>query len=116
MQKYLVMSKKSSTFAPAFEKTHVSLAQLVEQLTLNQWVESSSLSGDTKDTFECLFFVFLFIFWQKSSFIFAHVKKMLYLCKCKGLRIIKLNIFMKKLFFLLMYFLTFALQRNYQNY
>ena len=80
----------------------VSLAQLVEQLTLNQWVESSSLSGDTKDTFECLFFVFLFIFWQKSSFIFAHVKKMLYLCKCKGLRIIKLNIFMKKLFFLLM--------------
>ena len=26
----------------------VSLAQLVEQLTLNQWVESSSLSGDTK--------------------------------------------------------------------
>ena len=42
------MSKKSSTFAPAFEKTRVSLAQLVEQLTLNQWVESSSLSGDTK--------------------------------------------------------------------
>ena len=41
------MSKKSSTFAPAFEKK-VSLAQLVEQLTLNQWVESSSLSGDTK--------------------------------------------------------------------
>ena len=27
---------------------NVSLAQLVEQLTLNQWVESSSLSGDTK--------------------------------------------------------------------
>ena len=48
MQKNLVMSKKSSTFAPAFEKTRVSLAQLVEQLTLNQWVESSSLSGDTK--------------------------------------------------------------------
>ncbi len=37
----------------------VSLAQLVEQLTLNQWVESSSLSGDTKDTFGCLFFVCL---------------------------------------------------------
>ena len=44
------MSKKSSTFAPAFEKEPVSLAQLVEQLTLNQWVESSSLSGDTKRT------------------------------------------------------------------
>ena len=27
----------------------VSLAQLVEQLTLNQWVESSSLSGDTNE-------------------------------------------------------------------
>ena len=33
----------------------VSLAQLVEQLTLNQWVESSSLSGDTKDICGCLF-------------------------------------------------------------
>ena len=28
-QKYLVVSKKSSTFAPAFEKEHVFLAQLV---------------------------------------------------------------------------------------
>ena len=52
------MSKKSSTFAPAFEKEYVSLAQLVEQLTLNQWVESSSLSGDTKDIFGCLFLCF----------------------------------------------------------
>ncbi len=41
------MSKKSSTFAPAFERKRVSLAQLVEQLTLNQWVEGSSPSGDT---------------------------------------------------------------------
>ena len=41
------MSKKSSTFAPAFQKCEVSLAQLVEQLTLNQWVEGSSPSGDT---------------------------------------------------------------------
>ncbi len=32
----------------SFERSNVSLAQLVEQLTLNQWVESSSLSGDTK--------------------------------------------------------------------
>ena len=54
--KNLVISKKSSNFAPAFGKEAskkdanfiVSLAQLVEQLTLNQWVESSSLSGDTK--------------------------------------------------------------------
>ena len=47
--KYLHISKKSSTFAPAFRKEHVSLAQLVEQLTLNQWVEGSSPSGDTKE-------------------------------------------------------------------
>ena len=42
------MSKKSSTFAPAFEKEHVFLAQLVEQLTLNQWVQGSSPWEDTK--------------------------------------------------------------------
>ena len=55
--KNLVISKKSSNFAPAFGKEAskkdanfiVSLAQLVEQLTLNQWVESSSLSGDTNE-------------------------------------------------------------------
>ena len=41
------MSKKSSTFAPAFEKGHVFLAQLVEQLTLNQWVQGSSPWEDT---------------------------------------------------------------------
>ena len=29
-------------------ESFVSLAQLVEQLTLNQWVEGSSPSGDTK--------------------------------------------------------------------
>ena len=44
------MSKKSSTFAPAFEMKHVFLAQLVEQLTLNQWVQGSSPWEDTKDT------------------------------------------------------------------
>ena len=48
-QKYLVVSKKSSTFAPALEKEHVFLAQLVEQLTLNQWVQGSSPWEDTKD-------------------------------------------------------------------
>ena len=42
--------KKSSTFAPAFETKHVFLAQLVEQLTLNQWVQGSSPWEDTKDT------------------------------------------------------------------
>ena len=47
-RKYLVISKKSSTFAPAFEKELVFLAQLVEQLTLNQWVQGSSPWEDTK--------------------------------------------------------------------
>ena len=45
--KNLVVSEKSSTFATAFEKylncfTDAPLAQLVEQLTLNQWVPGSS--------------------------------------------------------------------------
>ena len=64
LQKYLRISKKSSTFAPAFEKREVSLAQLVEQLTLNQWVESSSLSGDTnkKDAKR-----HLFLFYRLSA-------------------------------------------------
>ena len=54
--KNLVSSKKSSTFAPAFETKHVFLAQLVEQLTLNQWVQGSSPWEDTKDTSKgCLF-------------------------------------------------------------
>ena len=58
--KYLVNSKKSSTFAPAFEKKRVFLAQLVEQLTLNQWVQGSSPWEDTKrHPFGCLFFVLL---------------------------------------------------------
>ena len=39
----------------------VSLAQLVEQLTLNQWVEGSSPSGDTKQM-DCLQVAHLFCF------------------------------------------------------
>ena len=50
------MSKKSSTFAPAFEKEHVFLAQLVEQLTLNQWVQGSSPWEDTKTSIRVSFF------------------------------------------------------------
>ena len=45
--KYLAMSNKGYTFAPANdapanEKEVALLAQLVEQLTLNQWVQGSS--------------------------------------------------------------------------
>ena len=36
------------TFATEIEKRFDSVAQLVEQMTLNHWVESSSLSGVTK--------------------------------------------------------------------
>ena len=49
------MSKKSSTFAPAFEKEHVFLAQLVEQLTLNQWVQGSSPWRCTINFFNAFF-------------------------------------------------------------
>ena len=44
-------SKILPNFAPQLRETPIandSVAQLVEQLTLNQWVESSSLSGVTK--------------------------------------------------------------------
>lgn len=34
-------------YIEALEREHGSLAQLVEQLTLNQWVEGSSPSGTT---------------------------------------------------------------------
>ena len=56
-RKYLVISKKSSTFAPAFEIKQVFLAQLVEQLTLNQWVQGSSPWEDTKDIQSDVFFL-----------------------------------------------------------
>ena len=47
------------TFASVIADTiqNDSLAQLVEQLTLNQWVEGSNPSGVTKDDESRLFFV-----------------------------------------------------------
>ena len=42
-----VGQKNSITFASHLKKRHDSVAQLVEQMTLNHWVESSSLSGVT---------------------------------------------------------------------
>ena len=56
LSKNLVSSKKSSTFALGFERNYVFLAQLVEQLTLNQWVQGSSPWEDTKrHPIGCLF-------------------------------------------------------------
>ncbi len=46
-QKRLPVQKKYVTLQPQNEKDD-SVAQLVEQLTLNQWVEGSSPSGVTK--------------------------------------------------------------------
>ena len=42
--KCFVNSNKSSTFAPAIENDAL-LAQLVEQLTLNQWVQGSKVDA-----------------------------------------------------------------------
>ena len=65
-QKYLVNSKKSSTFALAFKKKQVFLAQLVEQLTLNQWVQGSSPWEDTKDIRRVSFFLYYVCRYQKN--------------------------------------------------
>ena len=57
--KNLVSSKKSSTFALGFETNQVFLAQLVEQLTLNQWVQGSSPWEDTRTSNRMSFFCVL---------------------------------------------------------
>ena len=59
MQKNLVMSEKSSTFAPAFRKKGA-IAQLVEQRTENPCVTGSIPVGTTKETSESLFFVAIY--------------------------------------------------------
>ncbi len=46
LKKYFVRLKKCATFASHLRND--SVAQLVEQMTLNHWVESSSLSGVTR--------------------------------------------------------------------
>ena len=49
-------------FAPEINKHDDFVAQLVEQLTLNQWVESSSLSEVTKSKWKFFFELpFLFV-------------------------------------------------------
>ncbi len=48
MLKKFAHVKKKQYLCTRFRKKLVPLAQLVEQLTLNQWVEGSSPSGDTK--------------------------------------------------------------------
>ena len=48
--KYLVSSKKSSTFAADLEKINGAIAQLVEQRTENPCVPGSIPGGTTKKT------------------------------------------------------------------
>ena len=48
-QKYLVMSKKAVPLHSLSTMKQVFLAQLVEQLTLNQWVQGSSPWEDTNE-------------------------------------------------------------------
>ena len=60
----MVVTRKMSTFAPAKQETDAPVAQLVEHLTLNQGVQSSSLCGCTKHEISsrpkivCCFFMF----------------------------------------------------------
>ena len=61
MQKYLVNSKKSSTFAPAFKKAPGAIAQLVEQRTENPCVPSSILGGTTEND------LIRVVFWCPST-------------------------------------------------
>ena len=60
---FAYIKKKAVLLHPLLEKV-VSLAQLVDQLTLNQWVEGSSPSGDTnkKDAKR-----HLFLFYRLSA-------------------------------------------------
>ena len=60
VQKNLVMSKKCSTFAPAFEKGVESVAQQVEHIPFKDGVLGSSPSWFTRREFRLSFFVSLF--------------------------------------------------------
>ena len=73
IQKNLRISKKSSTFAAAFEMKHGAIAQLVEQRTENPCVPSSILGGTTKDDLTKV----VFLFFHKNL---AYLQKKLYLC------------------------------------
>ena len=53
-------------FAPEINKHDDFVAQLVEQLTLNQWVESSSLSEVTKSKWKFFFELPFFICIQPN--------------------------------------------------
>ena len=59
------------TFATEIEKRFDSVAQLVEQMTLNHWVESSSLSGVTKQSI----FSAAFLLYRKIVILWYYGKQ-----------------------------------------
>ena len=75
MIKYLVSSKKSSTFAADLEKSGA-IAQLVEQRTENPCVPGSIPGGTTakKTSIIRSLFCFLSVFlWSNSTFIIPQI-------------------------------------------
>ena len=74
------MSKKSSTFAAAFETKHGAIAQLVEQRTENPCVPSSILGGTTERDFRVSFLLLSTFFFRLLTKIFAYMQNYLYLC------------------------------------
>ena len=86
-QKYLVMSKKAVPLHSLSTMKQVFLAQLVEQLTLNQWVQGSSPWEDTKRHPPKDVFLFVYMgFYKKivnKCIFLAYLIKKLYLCSLK---------------------------------
>ena len=58
--------KKAVPLHPVLKTNQVFLAQLVEQLTLNQWVQGSSPWEDTKDIRRVSFFLYYVCRYQKN--------------------------------------------------
>ena len=85
----MVDSNLMPTFAPAKQETDAPVAQLVEHLTLNQGVQSSSLCGCTKSKRDkpkaYLFFCFLFKFLS-SIVIIKCIFGIAITCKFKSAR------------------------------
>ena len=85
IKKYLVMSKKSSTFAPAFEKKgrvkrDESVAQQVEHIPFKDGVLGSSPSWFTEREFR-LSFLFSVLSHSLSSFSFFQIARCNFVCK-----------------------------------
>ena len=79
LQKNLRISKKSSTFAPAFVK-NATVAQLVEQRIRNAWVGGSSPPSGSKENFGSLFYIVSmknFCLRLKSAIPMSRITKMI---------------------------------------